>query len=146
MIAGKRNRVDRGLGGYPLVTLAEARAKGLSYRKLARNGIDPGEERRMLEANRRQDAEAKTERTFEKIARAKHESLKAEWGNEKHARQEPGSRPWRLSPFRSSAMSRVEEVDTAMVLKVLEPIWTTKTTTVIEIARPHRASSGLRQE
>ena len=44
MVRGKR--CDIGLGGLKVVSLAEAREKAASYRKLARNGGDPLEERR----------------------------------------------------------------------------------------------------
>src|SRR5579862_995357 len=39
-------RVDMGLGGFPLVALAEAREKARQYRKIARDGGDPLAERR----------------------------------------------------------------------------------------------------
>ena len=39
VIQGKRR--DMGLGGYPMVTLAEAREKAIANRKRARNGEDP---------------------------------------------------------------------------------------------------------
>jgi hypothetical protein len=45
---GKRR--DMGLGGLSLVSLAEARDKALSYRKLAREGGDPLAERRKARA------------------------------------------------------------------------------------------------
>lgn len=38
-VGGKR--VDLGLGGYPYVTLADARQKAFEYRKTARSGGDP---------------------------------------------------------------------------------------------------------
>lgn len=38
-IKGKRR--DFGLGGYPMFSLAEARAKAAEYRKIARQGLDP---------------------------------------------------------------------------------------------------------
>src|ERR1700742_4318697 len=44
VIHGKRR--DIGLGGLRLVPLAEARAKALEYRKMARDGQDPLEARR----------------------------------------------------------------------------------------------------
>ncbi len=44
VVQGKRR--DIGLGGLRLVTLAEARAKALEYRKLARDGGNPIELRR----------------------------------------------------------------------------------------------------
>ena len=38
-VNGKRR--DLGLGGYPYVSLAEARAQAFDYRKTARQGMDP---------------------------------------------------------------------------------------------------------
>ena len=44
MIQGRRREL--GLGGFPLVSLAEARAKAFAYRKIAREGGDPLTEKR----------------------------------------------------------------------------------------------------
>ena len=44
MIQGRRREL--GLGGFPLVSLAEARAKAFAYRKVARDGGDPLTEKR----------------------------------------------------------------------------------------------------
>ena len=44
MIQGRRREL--GLGGFPLVSLAEARAKAFAYRKVAREGGDPLTEKR----------------------------------------------------------------------------------------------------
>jgi hypothetical protein len=51
-----------------------AREAVLEYRRMNREGKNPGDERRNVQTQRRQEIEAKTDRTFEKIARAKHES------------------------------------------------------------------------
>src|SRR4028119_2140620 len=48
VVRGKRR--DMGLGGLSLVSLAEAREKALTYRKLAREGGDPLAERRKARA------------------------------------------------------------------------------------------------
>ena len=47
MVRGRRREL--GLGGFPLVSLAEAREKAFSNRKLAREGGDPMAERRRAE-------------------------------------------------------------------------------------------------
>ena len=44
MIQGRRREL--GLGGFPLVSLAEARAKAFACRKIAREGGDPLTEKR----------------------------------------------------------------------------------------------------
>src|SRR3954451_18598315 len=48
VVQGKRR--DIGLGGLRLVSLAEARAKALEFRKLARDGGDPMEAKRHAKA------------------------------------------------------------------------------------------------
>ena len=71
-VAGKAR--DIGLGGWPLVSLAEARGKAFDNRKIARSGGDP------LAGKRR----AKV-RTFEAVAREAHKANRAGWRSEKHA-------------------------------------------------------------
>jgi hypothetical protein len=66
-------RRDMGLGGYPMVTLAAARAAALVARRLAREGSDPVAKRNMDAAERKAaqaviaNAEA---RTFKAVAEA----------------------------------------------------------------------------
>ena len=109
-VGGKR--VDLGLGGYPYVTLAEARHKAFEYRKTARSGEDPRLARR---------ASPKFEEAAETVI-AIH---RASW--------RPGGKSegqWRAS-LRDYAMPRlgakgVDEITTADVMKVLLPIWSSK--------------------
>ena len=74
VIHGKRR--DSGLGGYPLVTLAEARSKAFTNRKLARAGGDP------MAARRRPDVP-----TFEEAAAKVIAIHRPNWRNTKHAAQ-----------------------------------------------------------
>jgi len=85
-VAGKRR--DMGLGGYPGVSLREARDKATAARKQAGNGVDPIAERerqaREREAERKASAEADA-RTFRSVAEA---CIKAEtpgWKNKRTA-------------------------------------------------------------
>ena len=59
-VNGKRR--DLGLGGWPLVTLAEARDQAFENRRLARRGGDPVADKRQAEAPTLREA---AQRTFE---------------------------------------------------------------------------------
>ncbi|MFC0200150.1 tyrosine-type recombinase/integrase [Paracoccus rhizosphaerae] len=123
-IRGKR--CELGLGAPSLVSLAEARAKALENRKLARAGGDP------LQAKR----EAQAVLTFEEAARKVHSLHKPTWKNEKHAAQFLAT----LETYTFPKMGRlkVQDVTTADVLGVLMPIWTT----IPETARRVRQRIG----
>jgi len=73
IVRGKRREL--GLGGASLTTLAEARAKALENRKLARSGGDPLAEKRKAAAIM----------TFEEATRAAHIELSPTWKNPKDA-------------------------------------------------------------
>ena len=110
LIIHKRPRM-LGLGGYPLVTLAEAREKALSNRKNARAGGDPLEEKRM-----HRDVPAfrvAAERVIEFRAKA--------WSNTKHAKQWSSSLERYVYPTLGDLL--VSQITTADVLNTLVPIW-----------------------
>ena len=65
--------------------------------------------------------------TFDACAEAYVEANKSGWRNEKHAAQWTSTLRTYAYPVFGSLP--VQSVDTAMVMKVLEPIWTTKTET-----------------
>jgi len=116
IVNGRRR--DMGLGGLSLVTLGEAREKALTNRKLAREGGDPLAERRKARA---------VVPTFAKAAEIVHAEHKVSWKNPKHAAQ------W-LTTIRQYAFPvlgdrRVDQIDTPDILKVLSPIWATKSET-----------------
>ena len=115
-------RRDLGLGPMQLVTLAQAREAAQEERKRLRAGVDPIEHRRAQAAARAADA-AKS-MTFKTCAEAYINSHRAGWRNTKHAAQ------WRstLSTYAFQIMGdvAVKDVDVGLVMKSVEPLWTTK--------------------
>lgn len=120
VIHGRRR--DLGLGGLRLVSLAEAREKALTYRKIAREGGNP------LEVRRRASA---TIPTFADSARAAYDQHRGAWRNEKHASQWINT----LSAYAFPIIGemRVDTIDTPDVLRVLSPIWLSKPETARRI-------------
>ena len=109
IVQGKRR--DIGLGGLRLVSLAEARTKAQEYRKLAREGGNP------LEARRKERAVP----TFAEAADITLGQHRDGWKNEKHAAQWKAS--LKLHAFPVLGEKRVDQIETADVLKALSPIW-----------------------
>ena len=110
-------RCDIGLGGYPLVSLAEARAAAFDNRKLARAGGDP------LALKRRPDIPI-----FEDAARTVIEIHKPTWrdGGKSAGQWEASLRQY---AFPRLGAKRVDTITTADVMAVLLPIWTAKAET-----------------
>jgi integrase len=111
-----------GLGPLHAVSLAQARERARHYRQLRTQGIDPIEAREAAGAERR-IAAAKA-KTFDQCADAYIAAHRAGWRNAKHAAQWEAT----LATYASPAFGKlpVHDVDTGLVLKALEPIWTTK--------------------
>lgn len=113
----KGKRTELGLGSFPLIKLADARARATENKRLAMMGGDP------LEAKRK----AKDALTFSKAMDLYLAKKGAEFRNEKHQKQ------WRstLETYAVPVLSKmaVAAIETKHVLKVLEPIWTEKTVT-----------------
>ena len=120
---------EMGLGPIHTVSLAEAREAARECRKMIREGLDPISQRRAEKAARKlQDAQAMT---FRQCAEAYIRSHGAGWRNTKHAAQ------WG-STLEAHAYSifgevSVDAVDTAMIIKAIEPIWATKTETATRV-------------
>ena len=106
-----------GLGGYPLVSLAEARNVAFAYRQLARTGGDPLAEKR----------HGQGVPTVEEAAAEVLEQQRPSWRNAKHARDWP--RSLRAYAFPRIGAMPVSEVTTADVLAILTPIWHDKSET-----------------
>ena len=113
VIQGRRR--DLGLGGLSLVTLAEAREKALSFRKLAREGGDPVADRRKALV---------TIPTFVEAIVIVYEEHKASWRNAKHAQQWINTLTQYAVPMIGDR--RVDQIETPDILRVLAPIWLTK--------------------
>jgi integrase len=122
-IAGKRR--EKGLGGFPDVTLAGAREAARVARQQIKAGIDPIEDakakRSALYAARAASL------TFSEAASSYIEVMESEWSNPKHAQQ------WRntLKTYAEPIIGKVfvRDVEQAHVLRVLEPIWLSKNET-----------------
>lgn len=118
-------RADIGLGGYPEITLAEARDRARELRRKVREGVDPVAERRRVKA--RQVRQIEQAKTFAECAQAYLASHRASWKNAKHGQQWAST----LETYANPMIGRrhVADVDTTAVLGILEPIWLTKTET-----------------
>ena len=117
MLAGRARAM--GLGSLNTISLAEAREEAARCRKLLREKIDPIEARN---TSRGQAAlEAAKSITFEQCARAYIEAHGAGWKNAKHARQWENTLSTYAYPVFGSLP--VAGVDTALVMRCLEPIW-----------------------
>jgi integrase len=120
VVQGKRR--DIGLGSLRLVSLAEARAKALEYRKLARDGGDPIEAKRLSKL---------TVPTFAEAALSTLEQRRDGWRNEKHAMAWTNTLSTYVFPVMGD--KRVDQIETADVLRALSPIWLAKPETARRI-------------
>jgi integrase len=111
-----------GLGSVLKCPLTKARDKAEEKRNLLDSGIDPLEEERKKDAKETL-AKARTV-SFDKCAESYIKSNRADWKNEKHAEQWAATIKTYCSPVFGKLP--VQEVDTALVMKALEPIWTEK--------------------
>lgn len=115
---------DMGLGPTWDVSLAEARERAAGYRRQLRDGQDP------LAAKHAQRAEAKSQHEkrmpFGRCAELYIETHRNGWRNPKHAQQWDSTLRTYCAPVWSQP---VDAIDTAQVMRCLDPIWTTKTET-----------------
>ena len=124
---GKRR--EMGLGSTTIRSLADARSLAAAFSKLVIDGLDPLEERRLKKLNRRLE-QAKTI-TFDEAARQCIAAKSPEWRNAKHAQQWANTIKTYVSP--TLGPLPVNSVDTSHVMRVLEPIWLTKTETATRV-------------
>jgi hypothetical protein len=118
-----------GLGPVHTISLAEARKRAADLRLKLLDGVDPIDERRAKCSQ--QKLEAAKAITFKECADAYIAANKAAWKNEKHAAQWAATfnqtkRGSRIYPAATEAINdlQVASIDTGLVLKVLEPLWT----------------------
>ena len=135
--------VARGLGGFPGVSLADAREKAREYRQTMRDGVDPAE------AKRDRAKVAKGIPTVKDVAASVWELRRSEW-TQQHTRE------WWQSlethAFPQIGGMAVNEVSAADVLAVLEPIWNSRRETAtrvrqrIEAVMDYAVASGHRAD
>ena len=122
-IDGRRR--DIGLGGFPSVSLAQAREKAAANRTAIAGGRDPLEEKRRPATP-----------TFREAARTVHDANKPRWRNGKHAAGWMGSLERHAMPILGGMP--IDRISRADVLRVLTPIWTTRPETARRVRQRMR--------
>jgi len=113
---------EMGLGPFHTIGLSDARLLATEARKLKLKGEDPIEARKAeRQAKRLDDARAMT---FKQAADAYIKANKAGWKNAKHAAQWEATLAAYADPIFGALP--VAAVDTGLVMKALEAIWTEK--------------------
>jgi len=127
--AADGRRRSMGLGSYPEVGLAAARRQAASVRDAARTGVDPLERRR--ETKRAAAAAVAPTMTFKACAEAFIAVHAPGWRNAKHAAQWGSTLATYVYPAFGDLP--VGDIDAPMVVKILDPIWSTKNETASRV-------------
>jgi len=131
---GKRQKL--GLGAWPAVGLADARSKAADAAKLAAAGTNPSKPKVIT-------------KTFDQLAADYIDAQRAGWRNPKSAQQWSNSLTCYASPVIGKKLPN--EITTEDVLRILKPIWQSKTTTAtrvrsrIELVLDSAKALGLRE-
>jgi integrase len=120
---------DMGLGSFTTVGLADARERARQARLKRVDGVDPIEERHARKTALA--VEQVKAMTFEQCAEGYIEAHKSGWKNPKHAAQWGAT----LETYAYPVIGKlpVGSVEDAHVLKILQPIWNTKTETASRV-------------
>lgn len=117
-----------GLGPLADLPLAEAREAAAACRKLLLAGIDPIEDRKRIRA---EQATAGGAHTFKDVAERYIKAHEGGWRNAKHAAQ------WGTSlatyAYPQLGDTPVARVDTAAVMRALDPVWQAKSETASRV-------------
>jgi integrase len=144
-VAGRQR--EMGLGSFPSVPLAQAREKARAHRANVEHGADPISVRRAAQSAAA--AERNSQQTFASVAAQYIDQHAKSWKNTKHEAQWVSTLRTYAEPVIGSLF--VRDVTTAHVIKVLEPIWTSKTETAtrvrsrMELVLDYAAARGLRE-
>jgi hypothetical protein len=114
-----------GLGPYPDVSLSEARNLATRERKKIIQGIDPLSDKRARRIAARTAHDNML--SFTECAELYVESQAPGWSNPKHIEQWRNTLKNLAGPIVGNLS--VDQIDTALVMRCIEPIWTTKTET-----------------
>jgi Arm DNA-binding domain len=125
MLRGKPR--EMGLGSH--VSLEIARQKAAAARAVLADGMDPIDARDAQ--NQKQALEQARSKTFGECAEAYIKAHQAGWRNAKHGAQWEATLNTYAAPVFGSLP--IQAIDTALVMKVLEPIWTDKTETASRV-------------
>src|SRR5262245_36850265 len=111
-----------GMGPLHTIGLADARNRAAACRMQRHDGVDPIEARRAARQQLRLDAAKAV--TFKECASRYIAAHRAGWRNAKHAAQWEATLATYAYPV--IGVLPVQAIDMTLVLKVIEPIWTTK--------------------
>ncbi len=120
---------EMGLGALHTVSLADARERAAACRLQVLDGIDPIEARASSKATQRTQVASVI--TFDTAAEKYIEAHRAGWRNAKHGDQWQST----LDTYASPVIGKlaVSAIDTGLVVRVLDPIWQTKTETAARV-------------
>jgi integrase len=124
-----RKAREMGLGGMTKVSLADARRKATDARRLLADGLDPLTAK--SERTTAERVEAARAMTFDQCADAYIRAHEPSWRNSKHRQQWRNTLETYASPVFGSIA--VADVDVAVVMKVIEPLWSTKPETASRV-------------
>jgi len=127
MLDGKARQM--GLGSVETFSLKEARERARQARQLVADGIDPIEARNEKKAAARSEDAKRI--TFKQASERYIKAHAAGWKNVKHADQWRSTLETYVWPVIGSLA--VSSVDTAHVMKILEPIWSEKAETASRV-------------
>lgn len=122
-------RHEMGLGSCEFVSLSRARELAQDCRQLLSEGRNPLVERRQARAT--QIVARARQMTFDQCAAAYLKAHSSSWRNPKHAAQWSSTLATYATPVIGALP--VDAIDTELVVKVLAPIWTTKTETATRL-------------
>jgi integrase len=144
-VAGKQR--EMGLGSFPSVPLAEAREKARAHRAKVEQGADPISARRATLSAAA--AERSSQQSFASVAAQYIAQHAKSWKSTKHEAQWASTLRTYAEPVIGSLL--VRDVSTAHIVKVLDPIWASKTETAtrvrsrMELVLDFAAARGLRE-
>ena len=118
-------RRDIGLGGYPSVSLAQAREKAATHRATVADGRDPVAEKK-----------APAMPTFRDAAHAVHEANRPRWRNPRHASGWIQTLERHAIPVMGNTL--LDRIGRGDVLRVLTPIWTSRPETARRVRQRMR--------
>ncbi|MFM0619268.1 integrase arm-type DNA-binding domain-containing protein [Paraburkholderia nemoris] len=118
---------EMGLGPLSRVSLGEARKLAAGYRDMVRDLIDPIFARREQQRRQLLDISSDANVTFREAAETFIRAQEPQWRNRKHVQQ--WGNTLRTYAYPVIGEVRVRDIDTAMIVRILQPIWTKKAET-----------------
>jgi len=133
MLNGKSHDIGLGSAGEYGISLAKARDLAAEFRVKVKAGVDPLAERhqKAVQALAATQAAQTAGITFKDVAEAYIAANEASWRNDKHRQQWRSTLATYVYPVIGDLP--VADIDTAHVLKIVEPIWKSKAETASRI-------------